>query len=127
MLHVLRPTRANHWTLPRAHRRVACTFTLLLVLPVSLLKKSFILIPSTSSFPVAASRGCPVQDAYAHFPRCCRAPYPPPLARTPLRAPLAPSRRALVLVVLAPPVPRVACPVGSSVLVMLARAAGAGC
>jgi len=54
-----------------------------------------------------------------HFPRCCRAPHPPPLAR------------ALSLaLVLAPPVARAARPADPSlvlVAVVLARAAGAGC
>jgi hypothetical protein len=60
MLRVLRPIRANRRTLPQAHRLVACAFTPLLALSMSLLKKSPILIPFASSSSVAAPCGCPI-------------------------------------------------------------------
>jgi hypothetical protein len=82
-----RLTEANRWTLPQAYRLVACAFTPLLALPVSLLKqKSHILISSASSSPVIAPYACPVLDKNAHSPHCYRTPRctrlsPPPVAR----------------------------------------------
>jgi hypothetical protein len=139
MLRVLRPARANRRTLLQSHRIIACAFTLPLALLMSLLKKSPILIPSASSSPIAALCGCPVLDADAHSPPCCRAPHLPPRVHTP-RTRLSPPHvrhatrslpsRALVRVVLALLVARAACPIDPSlvlVAVVLARAAGAGC
>jgi len=106
------PTRANRRTFPQichlvacvftrpealpllqAYRLVAYAFTLPLALLVSLLKKSPILIRSASSSHVAVLYGCPVLDADAYSPRCCRAPHPPSFAHAshplPSRAPRA--------------------------------------
>jgi hypothetical protein len=91
MLRVLRPIRANRRTLPQAHRLVACAFTPLLALSMSLLKKITHPYPFRFLIICRSALRLPHLDTDAHSPRCCHALHPSPLARAPSRAPLAPS------------------------------------
>jgi hypothetical protein len=106
MLCVVCPTRANRRTFPQVHHLVACVFTPPLALPVSLLKKSPILIPSASFSPVKAPCGCPswtrthTPIATVARPICRRLLAPHHVYLSPLPS------RALVLVVLPLPIAR---------------------